>query len=115
MTELLDVVEEVDYLSEAADRIIEMHGACAHDWLVGFAYHIKALSARLRERETLVADVLAEYSDELDKAACDRCEDCGLVAMCRFHSVLSLLQRHSMTNAEIARRRMPLPSAPIDR
>lgn len=29
------------YLDEVADRIIEMHGACSHDWLVGVAHELK--------------------------------------------------------------------------
>lgn len=43
----------------------------------------------------LIADILASYPDELDKAACDRCEQCGKLIMCSFHSVLSMLQRHT--------------------
>lgn len=45
--------------------------------------------------EEIVKSILEEYKDELDKTACDRCEDCGKLIMCRFHSVLSLLQRHT--------------------
>ena len=53
--------------------------------------------------EQLITDILLEYSDELDKAACDRCSDCTSIVMCRFHSVLSLLQRHSWPTAAINR------------
>lgn len=34
------------YLHGVADRIIEMQGACAHDWLVGVARHIKSALPR---------------------------------------------------------------------
>ena len=53
--------------------------------------------------EQLITDILLEYSDDLDKAACDRCSDCTSIVMCRFHSVLSLLQRHSWPTAAIDR------------
>lgn len=56
-------------------------------------------------QDQLVSDILADYRDELDKAACDRCEDCGPLMMCRFHSILSLLQRDTMTQTEYERRR----------
>lgn len=61
---------------------------------------------RLRKAEQLIADVLSDYGDELDKAACDRCEQCGAVAMCSFHSVLSALQRHTWTAAALERQRL---------
>jgi hypothetical protein len=35
--------------------------------------------------------LLAEYPDERTKEACDRCEQCGPVAMCSFHSILAVL------------------------
>ena len=40
--------------------------------------------------------LLAEYPDELDKAACDRCEQCRPVgtSMCSFHSLISVLLGH---------------------
>lgn len=56
-----------------------------------------------RKAERLIADILEERADELDKAACDRCEQCGPMMMCSFHSVLSSLQRHSGTCADVER------------
>jgi hypothetical protein len=45
--------------------------------------------------------ILAEYSEELEKGACDRCNDCSLIMMCRFHSLLSMLTKHTESAAAI--------------
>ena len=47
--------------------------------------------------------ILADYPDELDKAACDRCEHCGQAVMCSFHSVLSMLQGNLPPNTHLSR------------
>jgi hypothetical protein len=51
----------------------------------------------------LIDAILAEYADELDKAACDRCEQCSPIVMCSFHSVLSMLQGHTVPSALLVR------------
>ena len=53
----------------------------------------------------LVADVLTDYGDELTQGACDRCEQCGPVIMCNFHSVLSALTGRTPTHAAAERKR----------
>jgi len=63
--------------------------------------------AEARYRQ-LVEDVLDEYHDEwASKEASDRCEDCGAVVMCRFHSLLSALSGSAWTNAAIDRNEAP--------
>lgn len=39
----------------------------------------------------IIDDLLAEYADDTAPGACDRCEQCGPMVMCSFHSVLSVL------------------------
>ena len=51
---------------------------------------ISVLASSLRLRRALEA-IGESYPDERDKAACDRCEQCGEVVMCSFHSVLSMV------------------------
>jgi hypothetical protein len=55
----------------------------------------ESAEAELQRLKGLVDGVLSDYSDELDKAACDRCEHCNPLVMCSFHSVLSVLQGHT--------------------
>jgi ABC-type ATPase with predicted acetyltransferase domain len=43
------------------------------------------LEERTRLREAL------HYADDLTKDACPRCEQCGHLVMCNFHSLLSML------------------------
>lgn len=67
---------------------------------------VRQLLALLDQKDNaaqLIADVLDEYKDDLTKQACDDCDDCGPMVMCRFHSVLSALQRHAWTNGAIER------------
>lgn len=51
----------------------------------------------------LIADVLSEHADDLTRAACDECEQCGPLVMCGFHSLLSLLARHVESTGAIDR------------
>lgn len=60
----------------------------------------------MSKAEQLLADVLEEYKDELTKEACDNCDDCGALAMCRFHSLLSALCGSTWTNPAIERERL---------
>ena len=55
------------YLHDVADRIIEMDGACAHNWLVGVARQIKALLAAPAPAEATHDEACAS----LDGDACD--------------------------------------------
>ena len=61
----------------------------------------------------LLADLRAEYVDDYSRVACDDCPDCGPLAMCSFHSVLSQLFKGTMTNSEHARRSPPAPVSPV--
>ncbi len=57
--------------------------------------NMRVIESALREAMRLQREaILAEYPDELNKAACDRCEECGPegTAMCSFHSLLSYVQ-----------------------
>lgn len=65
--------------------------------------------ARQSKAAARVAYVLEERADELDKAACDRCEDCGDLFMCSFHSVLSILSGDM--DQLLAARTPPTPEA----
>lgn len=127
MTDARDTREEaekrlVDYLAcirlEFADDIEDLE-AEARARLIGEGYPaeqaafiaaaprlIRSLLDQLQEQEKatrLIADILQERADELTKEACDVCEDCGALAMCRFHSVLSALAGHTWTNGAIER------------
>jgi hypothetical protein len=50
----------------------------------------------------IITAILADYPDELDKAACDHCEQCSPIVMCSFHSVLSMLQGHTTPTSLLA-------------
>lgn len=43
--------------------------------------------------QTWLNRILQEYAAESTKAACEACDDCGPVVMCRFHSLISLLEK----------------------
>jgi predicted metal-binding protein len=49
----------------------------------------KVVRALLEER-TRLREAL-HYADDLTKDACPRCEQCGHLVMCNFHSLLSML------------------------
>lgn len=59
--------------------------------------------------QNCIDGILRDYADELDKAACDRCENCGPVGMCGFHSVLSIVAGHSLPTPVSPDVPMPLP------
>jgi septal ring factor EnvC (AmiA/AmiB activator) len=57
---------------------------------------IDTLSSRIKQLEALEqlhVDILHNRADDLTKAACDECEQCGEAVMCSYHSVLSELAR----------------------
>jgi DNA repair exonuclease SbcCD ATPase subunit len=86
--ELCDAHEEAFIRAEAAEAKLVQ------------AEQEKAKGDKARQ---LIADLLEERSDELDKDACDRCEDCGGLVMCRFHSIISALQGGAWTAPAIER------------
>lgn len=53
--------------------------------------------------QQLIGDVLEEYAEERTKEACDACAECSEAVMCRFHSLLSALDRGAWTNPAIER------------
>lgn len=62
------------------------------------------LQSRPPERSAqLIADILADRAGDLTKQSCEECEACAAVAMCAYHSLLSELQRHVLTSAELSR------------
>jgi hypothetical protein len=67
-----------------------------------------------RSERSLIAAILADYPDELADDACDGCEYCGPrgTVMCSFHSVLSMLQGHTIPTAFLAE---ASPSQPAER
>lgn len=94
-------------------KILTAHAQC-HDLVCNCSRDVpryakgSGCSCRTREKfahadRQLVADILAEYRTDLDKEACDSCVNCNELVMCNFHSVLSLLQGHSMTTRQIER------------
>ena len=110
-----DVIRELEHVIEtlavwwcdhpdeyAVDDVDNAVGA-AVDGLRESARCIRSLLQQARTAEQLIADVLAEHADDLTKDACYTCEDCGPVVMCRFHSVLSALSRHTWTTPAIER------------
>jgi hypothetical protein len=50
------------------------------------------LPQREKDARQLIDTLLVEYADEAAPTAFDTCENCGPVAMCSFHSVLSMLR-----------------------
>jgi hypothetical protein len=75
-------------------------GSCANQlagWLRTQVTHDSRSGAEVAKA------ILANYPDELDKAACDHCEQCGEVVMCSFHSVLSMLQGHVPPDTHLSR------------
>jgi hypothetical protein len=89
--------EHRDWLTSAcADRleaVLTKHappevGSCANQ-LAGWLRTQPSVDSR--SGAEVAKAILADYPDELDKAACDSCEQCGQVVMCSFHSVLSML------------------------
>src|SRR5688572_29544961 len=72
---------------------------------------LTVLDQRPRPQEELIARILEEYRDELTKEACDNCEQCGELVMCKFHSVMSLLSGETKLRGE-AQRTRPSPALP---
>jgi hypothetical protein len=58
-----------------------------------------------RQAGQFIDKLLAEYADERSKEACDRCEQCGPMVMCSFHSILSLLEGETALSDGTFRRR----------
>ncbi len=88
------------------------HDASCEAELTSHGYTLCQCEARQETEKTqLIADILDEYRDE---QSCDGCEDCGPVMMCRFHSVLSLLQGQTFTDATWKRKQAGAPSQPAE-
>ena len=43
--------------------------------------------------QDLINDLLIAYADDLTKEASDHCDQCGVLMLCPFHSLLSALSR----------------------
>jgi len=79
------------HLLEAEVERLRAELADERDTFRSFAEHHAATEAIIERLRDTTRAILANYADEMGKDSCDRCEECGEMVMCQFHSLLSMV------------------------